>query len=63
MIHLNLSDEQQELLVNLLEICLSDLRMEIAGTDRIDFKQSLQDRKHLLVEVLNALKQAEAPTH
>jgi len=41
------------------------LRMEIAGTDSLDFRIGLKERKQALLEVLAALPgvAAQSPTH
>ncbi|HNT55168.1 MAG TPA: hypothetical protein PKG95_10680 [Anaerolineaceae bacterium] len=56
MMRLELSSEQHQLLLELLEACLSDLRMEIVDTDRIDYKDMLRDRKEILVGLLEHLR-------
>ncbi|HQF62521.1 MAG: hypothetical protein KA928_02405 [Longilinea sp.] len=60
MVRLELSPEQYQLLVELLESCLSDLRMEIVDTDRIDYKDMLKDRKDILLSLLETLRSAPA---
>ena len=60
MVRLELSPEQYQLLVELLESCLSDLRMEIVDTDRIDYKDMLKDRKNILLSLLETLRSASA---
>ena len=60
MVRLILSPEQHQLLVELLESCLSDLRMEIVDTDRIDYKDMLKDRKDILLSLLETLRSAPA---
>lgn len=60
MVRLELSPEQYQLLVELLESCLSDLRMEIVDTDRIDYKDMLKDRKNILLSLLETLRSAPA---
>ena len=60
MVRLELSPEQYQLLVELLESCLTDLRMEIVDTDRIDYKDMLKDRKDILLSLLETLRSASA---
>ena len=55
MIELNLAGDEIELMREVLEIYLSDLRMEIADTDRLEFRERLKERKHVIVKVLDAL--------
>jgi hypothetical protein len=55
MVQLNLSAEEQKLLRQQLESMLSDLRMEIASTDLMDFREQLKQRKRVLQKTLEAL--------
>ncbi len=57
MLELDLSQEEQTILKSLLESELSDLRMEIADTDRMEFRDMLKERKAVLVKVIEALGQ------
>ncbi len=56
MIQLDLLDEERQVLLELLESALSDLRMEIAHTDRMDFREMLKGRKAVLSKVIEALQ-------
>jgi hypothetical protein len=58
MINLDLTKEENDILATVLESYLSDLRMEIADTDSMDFRESLKKRKDVLKKVLETLKQA-----
>ena len=51
-----LTSEEQLLLIDILECCLSDLRMEIAGTDHWAFKRSLRERKAHVIQLLEKLQ-------
>ena len=55
MIQLDLDDQERETLVTVLTSYLSDLRMEIADTDRQDFRDMLKERKVVIGKVLTAL--------
>jgi hypothetical protein len=55
MFQLDLKPEEKEILVSVLEICLSDLRMEIADTDSMDYRDVLKERKGVLIKTLEAL--------
>ncbi|HWC06871.1 MAG TPA: hypothetical protein VG799_06445 [Gemmatimonadota bacterium] len=57
MIQLDLDDQDRETLVTVLKSYLSDLRMEIADTDRQDFRDMLKERKGVIGKVLTALGQ------
>lgn len=55
MIQLDLDRQEQETLIEVLESYLSDLRMEIADTDRMDFREKLKERKGTILKALKAL--------
>lgn len=57
MVRLNLTEEEKEILTTVLESYLSDLRMEIADTDRKAFREMLEERKQVLIKVLDVLRQ------
>lgn len=56
MIQLNLTPEEQKILVEVLNADISDLSMEISGTDLLDFRQALRERKDTLSKVVKALQ-------
>jgi hypothetical protein len=51
-----LSREQAEVLAQVLDSYLSDLRMEIADTDLQDFRDKLKQRKAVLNKILEAIR-------
>ena len=55
MINLELTENEAEVLHIVLDNYLSDLRMEIADTDRKDFRDMLKHRKQVLIKVLDEL--------
>ena len=55
MINLNLTEEEEKILHTVVDSYLSDLRMEIADTDRKDFRDMLKQRKQVLIKVLDSL--------
>jgi len=57
MVQLNLSSQEQETLIEVLNDCISDLRMEIADTDKQDFREEIKARKEVLKKVVDALEQ------
>ena len=59
MIHLELTQEEKEMLIDIMENDLSDLRMEIADTDSSDFREMLKKQKEVLRKVLETLRQGE----
>ena len=62
MIQLDLTKEEKDILTEILENDLSDLRMEIADTDSLDFREMLKKQKEVLMKVLETLQQAEKNT-
>ncbi len=54
MLSINLTRNEIQVLTQLLENCISDLRVEISNTDNIGYKQMLKERR----DVLNKLHQA-----
>jgi hypothetical protein len=54
-VHLDFSAEERELLKEMVEVQLSELRMEIAGTDSQDFREGLKKRKAVLLKLQESL--------
>ncbi|MGA1842163.1 MAG: hypothetical protein ACMUIU_16200 [bacterium] len=55
MVLLNFSEEELKMFKEILESYLSDLRMEIADTDRMDFRESLKKKENFLNELIALL--------
>ena len=55
MLDVELTGEEREMLSDMLESALSDLRMEIADTDSYDFRIMLKKRKAVLQKVIDAI--------
>jgi hypothetical protein len=55
-ISLELSNEESKILVDVLTSHLSDLRMEIADTDQMDFREQLKQRKAVIEKAITGLK-------
>lgn len=55
MIRMELTSEEETTLREICEEYLSDLRMEIAGTDRAEFREGLKAREALLKRLLERL--------
>ena len=51
-VRLELTREEREVFVDILDTCLSDLRMEIGHADRQDYRDDLKQRKKVLRKVL-----------
>ena len=58
MTQLDLTKEEKDILTEILENDLSDLRMEITDTDSLDFREKLKKQKEVLKKVLETLRQA-----
>ncbi len=56
MIHLELTQQDAAALKAALESYLGDLRMEIADTDSMDFRESLKGTKASLRRIVDALE-------
>jgi hypothetical protein len=52
----DLTDEEIEILVAVLRSYLSDLRMEIADTDSLAFREILKRRKTVLLKAIGSLE-------
>ena len=59
MVHLRLTTDEADTLKIALEDFLSDLRMEIAHTDSMDFRERLKTKKRILRKVADALNTPE----
>jgi hypothetical protein len=55
MIRLELSDEEATVLREALEFYMSDLRMEVADTDRQDFRNRLKQEEAVIKKILGLL--------
>jgi hypothetical protein len=58
MIQVTITDEERELLVDLLESDISELRMEISNTHRKEYREMLKHRETLLKSIQHTLEQA-----
>ena len=58
MLHVDLTVAERELLEEMLDACLADLRAEVSDTDRHDYKQMLKEREALLRKVIAAVHEA-----
>ena len=59
MLHVDLTEEERELLETMLESCLSDLRAEIGDTDRHGYKEMLKQRELILKKIIAAVHEAK----
>jgi len=56
MLELDLDLKEREILSDIIETALADLRMEIGRTDRKDFREMLKVRKQVLQKTLTYLR-------
>jgi len=56
MIQIDLTKDEQRELAFVLESILGELRMEIAHTDRMDFREILKKRKRAVRKLLDILE-------
>ncbi len=59
MVQIELTQNEIQVLTDLLENCISDLRVEISNTDNIGYKDMLHDRKMTLMKLLTALQKSK----
>ncbi|MEK6634763.1 MAG: hypothetical protein AABY38_00265 [Planctomycetota bacterium] len=59
MIHLDITKEEKNILIEVLEEYISDLRMEVADTDNMDFREKLKNQEKVLKEILVTLRQVK----
>ena len=59
MVTLDLDPDERQILKEVLESYLSDLRMEIADTDRMDFREMLKERKEVILKAVRSLEEPE----
>jgi len=60
MIQFMITEEERELLMDILETDISELRMEIADTDRRGYREMLKNREVLMKNIQQKLDQALA---
>lgn len=59
MLTLELTSEEQNILINILEHCIADLRSEIIRTENWEYKEMLKRRKELLGNLLDTIRNKE----
>jgi len=59
MIQIDLTSEKAEMLREIISTYLSDLRMEIAGTENMNFREELKKKEDFLKELLRRLEKGE----
>lgn len=56
MIQLDVTSEEQQILAEVLDTAVSNLGMEIADTDQLDYREVLKRRKTALSKILQSLR-------
>ncbi|KAF0215913.1 MAG: hypothetical protein FD174_3923 [Geobacteraceae bacterium] len=56
MAHIDLSEDEALALVRILEFYLSDLRMEIADTERVEWRKRMKGEEEFIKRLLNRLQ-------
>lgn len=59
MIQLTLTDTDASTLIDILTSYLSDLRMEIADTEQIDFRQRLKEEEIIIKKIMVMLTELQ----
>lgn len=59
MYSLNLSTEEYQALMDILECSISEIHSEIIHTDRRDLKELLKSRKQVLIRMLDNVRQMQ----
>jgi hypothetical protein len=55
---LDLTTKEQETLIEILESYMLDLRMEIADTKRMDFREELKTKEQMLKKILDSVHES-----
>lgn len=59
MLHLDITPEERDLLEEMLDAYLTDLRGEISATHRYQYKEDLKQREVLLRKIIAAVHEAK----
>jgi hypothetical protein len=59
MFHIDLTAEERDLLEQLLDACLTDLRGEVSATHNHQYKEDLKQREALLRKIIAAVHEAK----
>jgi hypothetical protein len=58
MLHIDLTVDERDLLEQMLDACLIDLRGEVSATHSHDYKENLKQREILLRKIITAVHEA-----
>lgn len=56
-IEINLSEDEQNIIKDILENNISDLSMEITNTDKMEYREKLKIKRNVLQKLLKSLKE------
>jgi hypothetical protein len=56
-IKLNLSEDEQNIIKDILENNISELSMEITDTDKMNYREKLKIKRNILQKLLKSLKE------
>ena len=59
MLHIDLTIDERNLLQQILEACLTDLRGEVSATHSHEYKEDLKQREVLLRKIIAAVHEAK----
>ncbi len=58
MLHIDLTVEERDLLEQMLDACLTELRGEVSATHNHGYKENLKQREMLLRKIIAAVREA-----
>ncbi len=58
-VELNISERGKDILIKALENYISDMNMEIADTDQMDFRDSLKSKRTVLKKLISELNESK----
>lgn len=59
MITMSFTDEEVQMLQEMLQACITDIRGEISATDNYDYKDMLKRREELLKKMFASLQESQ----
>lgn len=62
-LELNMTGSEIEAIVDTLEECISDLNMEIADTEQMEYREELKNKRVTIRKFINLLKEKELATN
>ena len=58
-VELNITEEEKEIMIKVLESCISDFTMEIADTDKMDYREKLKQNRSAIKKLLVNIQEAK----